>query len=113
MVGKAERSPAAIESTVRHKTPYLIAVGGAAYLISTSIKAARLVANDVMTVAIVEKRTTVSWRLRRKYRGEAHRKAVYASPIFRTGAQTSRSTSLQHVSMNLRPSTTVADHLIF
>ncbi|TGR60122.1 fumarate hydratase, partial [bacterium M00.F.Ca.ET.194.01.1.1] len=34
MVGKAERGPAAIASIVRHKTPYLAAVGGAAYLIS-------------------------------------------------------------------------------
>ncbi|BCM17684.1 fumarate hydratase [Mesorhizobium sp. J8] len=44
MVGKAERGPAAIESIVKHRTPYLIAVGGAAYLISKSIKAARIVA---------------------------------------------------------------------
>ncbi|MER9770150.1 fumarate hydratase [Mesorhizobium sp. M0189] len=44
MVGKAERGPAAIESIVRHKAPYLIAVGGAAYLISKSIKSARVVA---------------------------------------------------------------------
>ncbi|MER9268666.1 fumarate hydratase [Mesorhizobium sp. M0410] len=55
MVGKAERGPTAIESIVRHKTPYLIAVGGAAYLISKSIKAARLVAfEDLGMEAIYE-----------------------------------------------------------
>ncbi|MES0007838.1 fumarate hydratase [Mesorhizobium sp. M0062] len=55
MVGKAERGLAAIESIVRQKTPYLIAVGGAAYLISKSIKAARLVAfEDLGMEAIYE-----------------------------------------------------------
>ncbi|MER9690211.1 fumarate hydratase [Mesorhizobium sp. M0139] len=55
MVGKAERGLAAIESIVRHKTPYLIAVGGAAYLISKSIKAARIVAfEDLGMEAIYE-----------------------------------------------------------
>ncbi|ESW77590.1 fumarate hydratase [Mesorhizobium sp. LSJC285A00] len=55
MVGKAERGPAAIESIVRHKAPYLIAVGGAAYLISKSIKAARIVAfEDLGMEAIYE-----------------------------------------------------------
>jgi fumarate hydratase class I len=55
MVGKAERGPAAIESIVRHKAPYLIAVGGAAYLISKSITAARLVAfEDLGMEAIYE-----------------------------------------------------------
>lgn len=46
MVGKAERGPAAIEAIVRHRAPYLVAVGGAAYLISQSIRAARVVAFD-------------------------------------------------------------------
>ena len=55
MVGKAERGPAAIGSIVRHKAPYLIAVGGAAYLISKSIAAARLVAfEDLGMEAIYE-----------------------------------------------------------
>ncbi|MES0170709.1 fumarate hydratase [Mesorhizobium sp. M0027] len=55
MVGKAERGPAAIESIARHRTPYLIAVGGAAYLISKSIKAARIVAfEDLGMEAIYE-----------------------------------------------------------
>jgi fumarate hydratase, class I len=46
MVGKAERGPAAIDAIIRHRAPYLIAVGGAAYLISQSIRAARVVAFD-------------------------------------------------------------------
>lgn len=55
MVGKAERGPTAIQSIVRHKTPYLIAVGGAAYLISKSIKTARVVAfEDLGMEAIYE-----------------------------------------------------------
>ncbi|RVA58091.1 fumarate hydratase, partial [Mesorhizobium sp. M7A.F.Ca.US.001.01.1.1] len=55
MVGKAERGPAAIASIVRHRTPYLAAVGGAAYLISKSIKAARIVAfEDLGMEAIYE-----------------------------------------------------------
>jgi fumarate hydratase, class I len=44
MVGKAERGPAAIEAIRRYAAPYLIAVGGAAYLISRSIKSARVLA---------------------------------------------------------------------
>jgi fumarate hydratase class I len=44
MVGKAERGPAAIESIRRHGAAYLIAVGGAAYLVSKAIRAARVVA---------------------------------------------------------------------
>ncbi len=38
MVGKAERGPAAIESIKKHKAVYVIAVGGAAYLIAQAIK---------------------------------------------------------------------------
>ncbi|MBI3899947.1 MAG: fumarate hydratase [Gammaproteobacteria bacterium] len=44
MVGKAERGPVAIESIKRHKAAYLMAVGGAAYLVSKAIRAARVVA---------------------------------------------------------------------
>jgi fumarate hydratase class I len=44
MVGKAERGPAAIESIRRHGAAYLMAVGGAAYLVSKAIRAARVVA---------------------------------------------------------------------
>jgi tartrate dehydratase beta subunit/fumarate hydratase class I family protein len=39
MVGKAERGPAAIEAIKKHKSAYLMAVGGAAYLVSKAIKA--------------------------------------------------------------------------
>ena len=44
MIGKAERGDAAIESIKRHQSVYLIAVGGAAYLVSKAIKSARVVA---------------------------------------------------------------------
>ena len=44
MIGKAERGPAAIESIRRHRAVYLIAVGGAAYLVSRAIKSSRVVA---------------------------------------------------------------------
>jgi len=48
MVGKAERSPAAIESIRKHGAAYLIAVGGAAYLVSKAIRKARVVAFEDM-----------------------------------------------------------------
>ncbi len=44
MIGKAERGPAAIDSIRRHGAAYLIATGGAAYLVSKAIRAARVVA---------------------------------------------------------------------
>ena len=44
MIGKAERGPEAIEAIRRHGSVYLIAVGGAAYLVSKSIQSARIVA---------------------------------------------------------------------
>ncbi len=43
-VGKAERGSAATESIARHGTAYLMAVGGAAYLVARAIKASRIVA---------------------------------------------------------------------
>ncbi len=43
MVGKAERGPVAIEAIKKHKSAYLMAVGGAAYLVAKAIKAARVV----------------------------------------------------------------------
>ena len=43
MIGKAERGPAGIEAIRRHKSAYLMAVGGAAYLVAKAIKAARVV----------------------------------------------------------------------
>jgi fumarate hydratase class I len=44
MIGKAERGPVAIEAIRKHKSVYLMAVGGAAYLVSKAIKASRVVA---------------------------------------------------------------------
>jgi fumarate hydratase class I len=43
MVGKAERGPVAIEAIKNHKSAYLMAVGGAAYLVSKAIKHASVV----------------------------------------------------------------------
>ncbi|HEY1136915.1 MAG TPA: fumarate hydratase, partial [Xanthomonadaceae bacterium] len=43
MVGKAERGPAAIEAIRKHQSVYLMAVGGAAYLVSKAIKGAKVV----------------------------------------------------------------------
>ena len=48
MIGKAERGDSTIESIKKHKASYLIAVGGAAYLISKSIKKAKIVAFEEM-----------------------------------------------------------------
>jgi len=44
MVGKAERGPAAIAAIRKHRAAYLMAVGGAAYLVAKAIRAARVVA---------------------------------------------------------------------
>jgi fumarate hydratase class I len=44
MIGKAERGPVAIDAIKRHKAAYLIAVGGAAYLVSRAIRSSRIVA---------------------------------------------------------------------
>ncbi len=44
MVGKAERGPAAIESIKRHGAVYLIATGGAAYLVSKAIRSSKVIA---------------------------------------------------------------------
>ena len=55
MVGKAERGPEAIEAIRDNKAVYLMAVGGAAYLVSKAIKAARVVAfEDLGMEAIYE-----------------------------------------------------------
>jgi fumarate hydratase class I len=44
MIGKSERGPIAIEAIRKHRAVYLMAVGGAAYLVSKAITAARVVA---------------------------------------------------------------------
>ena len=43
MIGKAERGPIAIEAIKKHQSAYLMAVGGAAYLVSKAIRNARVV----------------------------------------------------------------------
>ena len=43
MVGKAERGPVAIDAIRKHKAAYLMAVGGAAYLVSKAIRKSRVV----------------------------------------------------------------------
>ncbi len=42
MIGKAERGPVAIDAIRKHKRAYLMAVGGAAYLVSKAIKNAKV-----------------------------------------------------------------------
>jgi fumarate hydratase class I len=42
-VGKAERGPKATESIANHKSAYLMAVGGAAYLVARAIKESKVV----------------------------------------------------------------------
>jgi fumarate hydratase class I len=55
MVGKAERGPETVNSIRRHGAAYMIAVGGAAYLVSKAIKSARVVAfEDLGMEAIYE-----------------------------------------------------------
>jgi len=44
MIGKAERGPTAIESIKKHQSVYLIATGGAAYLVAKAIRSSRVVA---------------------------------------------------------------------
>jgi len=55
MVGKAERGPAALEAIRKHKAAYLMAVGGAAYLVAKAIRQARVLAfHDLGMEAIHE-----------------------------------------------------------
>jgi fumarate hydratase class I len=55
MIGKAERGPAAIDSIRRHKAAYLMAVGGAAYLVAKAIRKSRVLAfEDLGMEAIYE-----------------------------------------------------------
>ena len=44
MVGKAERGPETVASIAKHRLAYLIAVGGAAFLVSNAIRGSRVVA---------------------------------------------------------------------
>ena len=55
MIGKAEQGDQAIESIKQHQAVYLMAIGGAAYLVSKAIKKARVVAfEDLGMEAIYE-----------------------------------------------------------
>lgn len=55
MIGKAERGPATVESIKQHKAVYLMAVGGAAYLVAKAVKKARVAAfEDLGMEAIYE-----------------------------------------------------------
>ena len=44
MIGKAERGPTGIEAIRKHQAAYLMAVGGAAYLVSKAIRSSRVIA---------------------------------------------------------------------
>jgi len=48
MIGKAERGPAAIDAIKKYKSVYLMAVGGAAYLVSKAIVDAKVLAFEEM-----------------------------------------------------------------
>lgn len=55
MIGKAERGPVAVNAIKDHKSAYLMAVGGAAYLVSKAIRSAKVVAfEDLGMEAIYE-----------------------------------------------------------
>jgi fumarate hydratase class I len=55
MIGKAERGPETVELIKKYKAVYLMAVGGAAYLVSKAIVGARVVAfEDLGMEAIYE-----------------------------------------------------------
>ena len=55
MIGKAERGPAGIDAIKKHKSAYLMAVGGAAYLVSKAISKAEVVGfHDLGMEAIYE-----------------------------------------------------------
>ncbi len=55
MIGKAERGPVAIEAIKKHHAAYLIAIGGAAYLVSKAIRSAKVIAfEDLGMEAIYE-----------------------------------------------------------
>jgi fumarate hydratase class I len=55
MVGKAERGPTGVEAIRKHRAAYLMAIGGAAYLVSKAIRSSRCVAfEDLGMEAIYE-----------------------------------------------------------
>ena len=55
MIGKAERGPTGVEAIRKHRAAYLMAIGGAAYLVSKAIRSSRCVAfEDLGMEAIYE-----------------------------------------------------------
>jgi fumarate hydratase class I len=55
MIGKAERGPVAIEAIKKHKAAYLMAIGGAAYLVAKAIRKSKVLAfEDLGMEAIYE-----------------------------------------------------------
>ncbi|MDF1588724.1 MAG: fumarate hydratase [Gammaproteobacteria bacterium] len=57
MIGKAERGPDTIASIKQHKSVYLIAVGGSAYLVSKAIKASRIIAFEQLGMEAIREFT--------------------------------------------------------
>lgn len=53
MIGKAERGPMAIDAIAKHKSTYLMAVGGAAYLVSKAITNSKVVAFEELGMEAV------------------------------------------------------------
>jgi len=57
MIGKAERGQIAIDAIKKHKSVYLMAVGGAAYLVSKAIKKSRIVAFEELGMEAIHEFT--------------------------------------------------------
>src|SRR5690606_14524518 len=57
MIGKAERGQGAVQEIARHKVAYLMAVGGAAYLVASAIKQEQVVAVENLGMEAVYKFT--------------------------------------------------------
>ena len=55
MIGKAERGPVGLEAIRKHKAAYLMAIGGAAYLVSKAIRSSRLVAFEELGMEAIWK----------------------------------------------------------
>jgi len=53
MIGKAERGPTAIESIRKHQSVYLIATGGAAYLVAKAIRSSKVIAFEELGMEAV------------------------------------------------------------
>ena len=54
MIGKAERGPIAIDAIKQHQAVYLMAVGGAAFLVSKAIRSARIVAFEDLGMEAIQ-----------------------------------------------------------